>query len=126
MKTVLAKLDMVSVDFFIDEREIVERLFQLIEKSRLHVRSSDVFYFHGVGALSVNVILSESNISLHTWPEKRTICIDLFCCTDEFDEGHISDYIYYINETFGPRKLRCKIIDRETNMEAMPGAFDRG
>jgi S-adenosylmethionine decarboxylase len=40
--------------------------------------------FQPVG-VSVVVVLSESHLALHTWPERRTASIDVFVCSPTID-----------------------------------------
>ena len=65
-----------------DTRFMIAKLFQVVEECGLHVRSFDkhVFYPDGVTA---TVILSESHVTMSTWPERRLIHFDFFCCCDD-------------------------------------------
>lgn len=41
-------------------------------------------YGHGFSpqGASVNIMLAESHLSLHTWPERGTACLDIFSCRE--------------------------------------------
>ncbi|MBI2514750.1 adenosylmethionine decarboxylase [Candidatus Wolfebacteria bacterium] len=54
------------------------------------------------------VILLESHISFHTWPEENYVALDVYSCKD-FDEKQA---IRYIKRFFGSKKLKVKSIIR--------------
>lgn len=56
----------------------------VIEKCDLHVVSEAGHQFSPFGATYVYV-LSESHMSIHTYPEKNTAYMDIFCCNPKFD-----------------------------------------
>lgn len=64
--------------------------------------------FGGGGGVTAFVMLSESHISIHTWPETGQACIDFFTC------GNINpeDSIGFISESFFPKKMLIEIIKR--------------
>ncbi len=58
--------------------------------------------------LSGFVILYESHISFHTWPEERYVAIDVYSCRD-FDA---KEAVRYLKEYLGTKKLKVKSIIR--------------
>lgn len=42
--------------------------------------------FHQFDPIGVTgmILLSESHISVHTWPEHGSVALDVFCCTSEY------------------------------------------
>lgn len=38
------------------------------------------------------VIIAESHVSIHTWPESRKAFLDIFSCTEKFDADKLVDY----------------------------------
>src|SRR5205807_178764 len=44
-----------------------------------HVLDETIVVFPN-GAITLVLVLAESHLSLHTWPEDRLVAIDLFCC----------------------------------------------
>ena len=57
----------------------------ILEKAALdagmRVLNSHFHDFQGQGC-TVLIMLAESHISAHTWPEKQYIAMDIFCCGD--------------------------------------------
>jgi len=65
-----------------NNQQAINRSFTLVEELGLHVRNSvyHEFYPHG---LTFTVILSESHMTISTWPEDRMVQIDLFLCNSD-------------------------------------------
>ena len=53
-------------------------------------------------------VVSESHISIHTWPEKEYFAFDIFSCSD-FDENKVIDVI---QEMFDTKEIYTQIIER--------------
>ena len=58
--------------------------------------------------LSGFVILYESHISFHTWPEENYVAIDVYSCRD-FDG---KEAVRYLKEFFGTKQMKVKSIIR--------------
>jgi S-adenosylmethionine decarboxylase len=54
------------------------------------------------------VLIAESHISIHTFPEKNYLSIDIFSCKNFDSEQAIS----YVNNLFAPEKSEIKLLDR--------------
>lgn len=53
-------------------------------------RTRHVFAPQGYTAM---VLLSESHISIHTWPERNTACIDIFSCGKDLNVNMIEHIV---------------------------------
>lgn len=73
-----------------------------------------VFKYSGVKpedwGLSGFVLIAESHISIHTFPEKNFVSVDIFSCK-AFDAGFASDYL---KSAFGMAKMETNVLDRGT------------
>ncbi len=67
------------------------------------------------------VMIAESHISVHTFPERRLIWVDIFSCT-EFEAASVVDDL---RRRFGLREMRVNILER--GLEAVqPAAAPAG
>ena len=64
------------------------------------------------------VLIAESHISIHTFPEKNYVSVDIFSCK-AFDTDFASDYL---KKTFGLTKFECNLLDRGTEFPKEIGA----
>ena len=87
-------------------REILDRV---IAKSGLHAISSSFHQFEPYGVSAV-YLLSESHLSVHTWPEYEYVALDIFTCGD--DEPALRAFELLVEE-FKPKVVEKKIIRRE-------------
>ncbi len=71
-----------------------------------------VFRYHGVRpedwGISGFVLIAESHISIHTFPEHRMVNVDMFSCK-EFDTGAASAYI---TERLGLAETKVTVLER--------------
>lgn len=64
------------------------------------------FYPHGVSGV---VVLSESHISIHTWPEYGYAAIDVYTCGDHTDPRRACQYLA---EAFGSKTMSTTVVER--------------
>jgi len=86
-------------------REILDRV---VAKSGLHAISSSFHQFEPYGVSAV-YLLSESHLSVHTWPEHGYVALDIFTCGA--DEPALKAFELLVEE-FQPKKIEKKIIRR--------------
>jgi S-adenosylmethionine decarboxylase len=92
--------------------EYVEKVLKDGAKKAGATVLSSKFHFFGeeyLGAYTGIIALAESHISVHTWPEKDYLALDIFMCGD--CDPQIS--LDYIKEKLGPDRV-------------VVGAFNRG
>ena len=51
---------------------------------------TDVFHEFSPHGLSGIVVIAESHVALHTWPEHGFAALDVFSCTQKLDQEHIA------------------------------------
>lgn len=62
-----------------DITALTEIALSAVESGGGHVLNTSHVVFPN-GAITLVLILAESHLSIHTWPEERLIAIDLFSC----------------------------------------------
>jgi len=68
-------------------------------------------YFHQFSPYGVSgtIVISESHINIHTWPEHKYAAIDLFTCSDEMD---IDSACSFLKETLQALEHSIKDYER--------------
>jgi S-adenosylmethionine decarboxylase len=76
-------------------------LFQrLIEGINLHpVADTQWHQFPNTGGITGLCLLAESHIACHTFPEYRTLCLNVFCCRPREEWRFEADLIKHFNAT---------------------------
>ena len=58
-------------------------------------------------------LLKESHLSIHTWPEKGSACIDIFNCGKfKYNKNNLIIIKKIINKYFSPKAIYVNQIDR--------------
>ena len=82
---------------------------EIVRDMQLHPLSPAAWHkFDGAGGVTGISLLSESHLACHTFPEFRSICLNLFCCRPrpEWDfEGRL-------RERLGAARVQVRRIDR--------------
>jgi len=86
----------------------------IIKKVKFTVVLKPVFYKFkprikgDLAGITGMCVVSESHISIHTWPERNYFAFDIFSCSD-FDEDKV---ITIISELFNTSEIYSQIIER--------------
>lgn len=83
-------------------------LDKVVSDCKLNVINEAGHQFQPFGVTYVYV-LSESHLSIHTYPENSSAYMDIFCCSQSFDPN---DALLSIKNAFGKCKIDFKTIDR--------------
>lgn len=67
-------------EYLVSEGRLLDKLLEVANKLDLTVVNSFVHRFEPQG-VSVVLILAESHLAVHTWPEHDYLHLDLFTCT---------------------------------------------
>lgn len=93
----------------IDDEQIVERiLLELTDLIQLTVVNSVIHHFSPIGVSGV-VVIEESHVAIHTWPEHNYVAIDFFTCNEQYD---ISKGVTFLKEKFKAKQVEMKEITR--------------
>jgi S-adenosylmethionine decarboxylase len=70
-----------EAEFLNNEEQVSEALLQAAVEAKATILSSYFHKFHPQGVSGV-VVIAESHLSIHTWPELEYAAIDIFTCGD--------------------------------------------
>jgi S-adenosylmethionine decarboxylase len=63
-----------------DRTAVVGLLDRIVAEMALHVVSVAVHVFPGAGGVTAMYLLSESHLTIHTFPETGTATLNAYCC----------------------------------------------
>ncbi len=93
----------------IDDEQIVEKiLLELTDLIQLTVVNSVIHHFSPIGVSGV-VVIEESHVAIHTWPEHNYVAIDFFTCNEQYD---VTKGIAFLKEKFKAEQVETKEITR--------------
>jgi S-adenosylmethionine decarboxylase len=93
----------------LEHKDVVAKLLnEVVSEAKLTKVNETHFQFKPVGVTSV-ILLAESHISIHTWPESGSAAVDIFCCSGkESAETAFKSLV----AKFHPTKFDKKFIQR--------------
>ncbi|MEM0217170.1 MAG: adenosylmethionine decarboxylase [Candidatus Nezhaarchaeales archaeon] len=91
-----------------DESLIKESLTEAVKMANGNVCGALFHKFNPQGVTGV-VVISESHISIHTWPEYGYAAVDIFTCGERMDPWKACEYII---EVFKPSNVNVLEIKR--------------
>jgi S-adenosylmethionine decarboxylase len=84
----------------LDDVDKIRDVFVSAAKKAKATIVKEVFHRFSPYGVSGVVVIAESHLSIHTWPEYRYAAIDVFTCNSLLDSNFIVDYII--------EQLKCK------------------
>ena len=94
------------IDQFISNPDYVTSvILEAAIGSGLHVLNSLEHRFDPQG-LTYILLLSQSHLIVHTWPEYKTLVLDLYACSDDFDFESFIEKIVKISQAEEIKKIR--------------------
>ena len=91
-----------------DPKEIKKILIGAVKESKNTPLEVVVHKFSPQGATGV-ILLAESHLSIHTWPEIDYVAIDIFTCGEKAAPYKA---LNYLKKKFKPKKVEVKAIKR--------------
>ena len=96
----------------LNDLEKCKTLFdEICQKYKLTVLNKSHQLFQPQG-ISILFLLSESHISMHSWPEVNMVSIDCYTCSDNITYQIHESMCNYLLKAFDGEKHRFVIIDR--------------
>lgn len=101
-------VDLEGVTRIDDADHIESSLIAAAQKAGATVLNSDFHVFSPNNGVSGVIVLAESHISIHTWPERNFAAVDVFMC----GACNPSDTIPVLKEAFKPSHMTVQEIKR--------------
>lgn len=88
----------------------VEALFQqMVRELSLHpLHDTTMHKFAGEGGVTGFVMLTESHLACHTFPEFGSLCLNLFCCRPRDDWN----FAEYLEREFAASSVQVRRVER--------------
>ncbi len=81
----------------------------LVRVLKLHPLGEAAWHqFPGPGGITGVCLLTESHVTCHTFPEFRSLCLNVFCCRPREEW----DFAGYLRREFGAAAVRVRRIER--------------
>jgi S-adenosylmethionine decarboxylase proenzyme len=112
-KHMIIDLKEIKNDVLIHDLDKIKTLLDTIcEKYDFSILNKSEHIFEPQG-LTILYLLSESHLSVHTFPERKYIAIDLYTCRDYKDNTVYEEIYDFLIECFQAKKEIPIIIDRK-------------
>lgn len=96
----------------IDNKDCIDIVQSIVEKHGAKCIGKVMYEFPNK-SFTILVGLSESHISIHTWPERLTVQLDVFLCNYMNDNATLCENIYNeIVDYFDPRETNTTVLER--------------
>lgn len=84
--------------------QIEESLIKAAQLMQLSIVNVTIHEFAPIGVSGV-VVIEESHIAIHTWPEHHYVAIDIFTCNDAYE---LEEGIKFLKEIFKAQEIVVK------------------
>ena len=102
-----------SEKFMVDADLLREHCLKLVKNAGLSTVGEFFHQFDGEGGVTGMVVLAESHISLHTWPEKNYVTVDVYVCSYSQDNRPRARQLYQsLVVTFKPDFEKSHAVER--------------
>ena len=105
-------IDLIGASRLDDLKHIEKTLIRCVEVSKATLLHIHLHHFTPNGGVSGVAVLSESHISIHTWPEADYAALDVFMCGCAEPQNSIA----VLREAFGPSNIRVEELRRGKDM----------
>ncbi len=103
----------VTADFhsptFVDDAKEMEKILYGAAKAANNTPLQVTVYKFPVQGITGVILLAESHIAIHTWPEHEYMAVDIFTCGKETKPIRALEYL---KEVFQPKQVKIRHIRR--------------
>lgn len=99
--------------YMLDANALRDHCVALVRESGLTVVGELFHQFPGDGGVTGVVVLAESHLSIHTWPERNYVTIDVYVCNYSCNNRGKAQVLFdSLIQTFRPADPRLASVDR--------------
>jgi len=102
-------VDFIAPRNFIDDPDEIEKVLFEAAKAANNTPLKTAIYKFPVQGVTGVILLAESHISIHTWPEFDYVSIDIFTCGKKTKPRNALEYL---KDKFSPREVKVREIKR--------------
>ena len=100
-------------EFMVNADLLREHCLRLVRDAGLSSVGEFFHQFGGDGGVTGMVVLAESHMSLHTWPEKNYVTVDVYVCSYSQDNRPRARQLYQsLLDTFKPGYEKSHAVER--------------
>ena len=107
-KHIIAEFYGVSPELIARKKTVREIMNEAADRANLDVVGSIYKQFEPHGVTGV-MLVSESHVSIHTWPEHGLVTLDVFTCGDP-KQADVAYQVLY--EKFKPKDVKKQVLER--------------
>jgi S-adenosylmethionine decarboxylase proenzyme len=97
----------------ISETALLEKAIEFCEKAGLNVVGKSSYQFVPQG-FTFAILLAESHLSIHTWPEDGNVAFDIYTCNYQHDNSNKTKQVYqWVKDLLMPKEVEYKEINRD-------------
>lgn len=98
--------------WLIDAAQLGAYCVQAVQASGLQAVAQLFHHFpdsaQGPGGVTATVLLAESHLCIHTWPEQRAVTLDVYVCNFGGDHTHQAEALMQtLQKVFAPASVEC-------------------
>ena len=98
---------------FDNKKDLLQKCIYLCEKAQLQIVGKTSHHFEPQG-FTFAILLAESHLCMHTWPEKKSVCFDIYTCNHSQENKNKAIFVFEgIQKILKPAKIISRYIDRE-------------
>jgi len=99
--------------YMLDADLLRAHCLRLVEQAGLSSVGDFFHQFDGAGGVTGMVVLAESHMSIHTWPEKKYVTVDVYVCSYSQDNRPRARQLYQsLLDTFQPERESSHSVER--------------
>lgn len=99
--------------FLVDSDLLTRHCLRLVEEAGLSTVGHYFHQFDGAGGVTGMIVLAESHMSIHTWPEKKYVTVDVYVCSFSQDNRPRARQLYQsLLDTFQPERESSHSVER--------------